>query len=330
MSAIRILGAGIYGCSIACDLIAAGHDVEIWDIADRIFAGASGSIPARLHGGAHYPRSRMTRAACQEHAAAFMERYGDFTHGIPVNLYAIARDHSLVDFDQYVRTLRGEFDFIVVDKPEEFGLQNVEGAILTGERHIVTDRARAWFERELSGHFKFNMPRDPLPDDGWDFTIDCTFAARDGAGIDRYEPCLVLLLKGTTDRAVTVMDGAFASLYPWSEDDGLCSLSSARYSPFSKTCRTYGEAQALLDGLSQNDIEAQGRAMIESMAEHYPAVHEFEVARHMLSIRAMPLSGADTRLADISQVGPKTLRVRAGKIDAVIHAGQEVLRMIGA
>lgn len=329
MSAIRILGAGWYGCSIACDLIAAGHEVEIWDIADHVFAGASGAIPARLHMGAHYPRSRKTRAACQEHAAAFMERYGTFTHGVPVNLYAIARDHSLIDFPQYVRTLRGEFDFIVVDQPAEFGLENVEGAIQCGERHIVTNRARAWFEGFLDGRFKFGMPTDTGLDHLWDWTIDCTFAARDDAGIDRYEPCLVLLLEGPTDRAVTVMDGPFASLYPWSEEEGLCSLSSAKFSPFSKHCRRYGEARELIDKLMPQDIQDQGIRMIESMAQHYPAIMDFKVADHKLSIRAMPLSGADTRLADIAQIGPKLLRVRAGKIDAVIHAGQEILRMIG-
>lgn len=329
MSRVRILGAGWYGCSIGCDLIAAGHDVEIWDIADTIFAGASGAIPARLHLGAHYPRSRMTRAACQEHAAAFMHRYGHLTHGVPVNLYAIALDHSLVDFDQYVRTLRGEMDFVVVHRPHEFGLRNVEGAILTGERHILTSAARDHFEYYLEDFLRLGVSTDASDDDFWDWTIDATFAARDSAGIDRYEPCLVLLLEGPTDRAVTVMDGPFGSLYPWSEQDGLCSLSSAKFTPFSKHCRLYGEARELIDNLMPQDIQDQGIRMIEAMAQHYPAIMDFKVADHKLSIRAMPLSGADTRLVDIAQLGPKLLRVRAGKIDAVIHAGQEILRIIG-
>jgi FAD dependent oxidoreductase len=325
---IRVLGAGFYGCSIALDLIAAGHEVEVWDKAEDIFTGASGSIPARVHLGAHYPRSRMTRAACQEHSSAFMARYGHMTHGVPVNLYAIASDHSLVDFDQYVRTLRGEFDFIVVDRPSEYGLQNVEGAILCGERHILTADARAYFRHELRDHLRLSY--DLLWDGGeFDWTIDATFAANHAAGIDRYEPCVVALLEGPTHCAVTIMDGQFGSLYPWDERAGLCSLSSAKFSPFSKTIRTYGEARQRLDDLSSGDIKAQIDAMIDSMAEHYPAVREFRVADYKLSIRAMPLSGADTRLVDVRQVGERCLRVRAGKIDAVIHAGAEVLRMIG-
>jgi hypothetical protein len=325
---IRILGSGWYGCSIGLALHRVGHDVVVHEIADRIFSGASGGIPARLHAGFHYPRSRMTRAACQEHYEAFMAEYAFLTRGVPINLYAIARDHSLVDFDQYVRTLRGEVDFIPVHDPGEFGLFNVEGAVLTGERHIVTRLARDYFEQHLAGLVQFGMPPGVPDDSAFDFTVDCTFCANSSAGVDRFEPCLVLLLRGPTDKAVTVMDGPYGSIYPWDEDNGLCSLSSAKHSPFSKECRDYQSARAILDGLSTADVERQGEAMIAAMAKFYPAVRDFEVADYLLSIRAMPLSGADSRLVDVARAGERTLRVRAGKIDAVIAAEKLVKEMI--
>ena len=51
---------------------------------------------------------------------------------------------------------------------------------------------------------------------------------------------------------------------------------------------------------------------------------EFRVVDHMLSIRAMPKSAADTRLVDVSRAGSRLLRVRAGKIDAVLDAERAV------
>lgn len=42
----------------------------------------------------------------------------------------------------------------------------------------------------------------------------------------------------------------------------------------------------------------------------------------------MPLSGADTRLVDVIRVGNRALRVRAGKIDAIIHAERMIREMI--
>ena len=325
---IRVLGAGFYGLHISQALIEDGHDVEIHEIASHIFAGASGGIPARLHQGFHYPRSRMTRAACHEHSDAFMARYGFLTKGVPVNLYAIAADRSLVDFEQYVQTLAGEVEFIKVHDPAEFGLRNVEGALLTGERHIVTDKAKEHFEKLLGQYVHFNTAPGEVDSANWDVTIDATFCANDSAGVDRYEPCLVVLLEGPTEKAVTIMDGPFASLYPWNEDLGLCSLSSALWSPISKECKTWIEAKKILDALTYNEISDRANAMIGSMATYYPAVERYSIAECKTSIRAMPLSGADTRLVDVVKVGERALRVRAGKIDAIIHAEKLIKEML--
>ena len=325
---IRILGAGFYGCHIGLALMRAGHTVVIHEIAPHIFAGASGSIPARLHIGCHYPRSRLTRAACLDHRADFMAEYGFLTRAVPVNIYAIAADHSLVDFDQYVATLRNEIEFLTVHDPAEFGLQNVEGAIQVGERHIVTDKARAYFETELGDVVRCNTAPGEVDSDEWDYTVDATFCANDSAGVDRYEPCLVVLLDGPTDKAVTIMDGPFPSLYPWDEDKRLCSLSSALWTPFSKTCKTWAEARELLDGLSKDDIADQGWEMLGSMGHFFTEIGSYSPRDYLTSIRAMPLSGADTRLVDVVRVGERALRVRAGKIDAIIAAEKMIREMI--
>lgn len=325
---IRILGAGWYGCHLALAFLREGHDVEIHETQGRIFKGASGSIPARLHLGFHYPRSRMTRAACQEHSTAFMERYGFLTTGVPINIYAIARDHSLVDFDQYVRTLQGEVEFVTITDPAEYGLQNVEGALLTGERHIVTDRARAYFEAELGERIRLRCePAGLLDDPAWDLTVDCTFCANEAAGVDRYEPCLVSLLMGPVDRAVTIMDGPFSSLYPWDEEQSLCSLSSALHTPFSKEIKSWHHAHEVIERVSEAELLERERQMISQMAQFYPAVRDFLPVERRLSIRAMPLSGADMRLVDVVRLGERLLRVRAGKIDAVLHAEQLIRGM---
>lgn len=328
---IRILGAGWYGCHLAAALATLGHDVEIHESSHGIFAGASGKIPARLHNGAHYPRSFQTRMACRAHNLEFMQRYGHLTRGVPVNLYAIAANDSLVDFRQYRSTLRDEFEFITVHDPAEYGLANVEGAILTGERHIIADASADWFRRTLKAlgvYVYAQCPPGLVEDPAFDLTIDCTFCANDSAGVDRYEPCLVLQLEGPADRAVTIMDGPFSSLYPWDPLNRLCSLSSAEFTPFRKDLRSYADARRYLDELEGWEVHERGNAMIEQMRRYYPAISEFKVAEEMLSIRAMPRSGADTRLCEVVRVSEKVLRVRAGKIDAVIEAERQIRGII--
>ena len=307
-----------------------GHEVVVHEIADRVFAGATGNIPARLHMGQHYPRSGLTRTACQEHHAEFMARYGDFTHGVPLNVYAVAEHDSLVDFGTYRQILRSEIEFVTVDRPAELGLRCVEGAILTGERHVLADELAAHFTELLGDHVELGRSPGVVDDPAWDLTIDCTSCANDGLNVDRYEACLTLLLEGPTDRAVTIMDGPFPSLYPWDERRGLSSLTSAKWTPMARYA-TWEEAQVFLKDLSYSSgsRSAYSTGMFEQMATFYPRVRdEYHVVDHRVSIRAMPRSAADARLVDVVRVGERAVRVRAGKLDAIFVAERTIRGMM--
>lgn len=317
---IRVLGGGWYGCHIALSLLTAGHEVELCEIAGHLFAGASGGNPARLHLGFHYPRSKLTRAMCQETHARFMGQYGSLTRTIPINIYAIAADDSMIDFGTYRQLLRGEVDYINLERPDELGLANVEGALLTGERHIVIAQAREYFEKRLGPHIRFGVQPQTLIDAGFDWTIDCTFCALDGVRIDRYEPCVTGLMEGPTDKAVTIMDGPFPSLYPWDESSGLNSLTSALHTPITR-CENYVQAHLVLTHLSVAQVTDRIDRMIVQLAHYWPESRElYANVDAKLTIRAMPLSGSAARLVDVVRVGERRLRIRAGKIDAIMHA----------
>jgi hypothetical protein len=319
---IRVLGGGWYGAHIARSLIKDGHDVELHESTGRLFSGASGSNPARLHLGFHYPRSAVTRAACLEHRAMFMQEYGHLTRPIAANIYAVADHDSLVDFGTYRDTMRQSgVEFLTIYQPHEFYLRNVEGALLTGERHVLVDEARAFFEEQL-GACVVKATAERVDDPAWDLTVDCTFCAYDEEAIDRFEPCVMGLLESEyTSMAVTIMDGPFPSIYPWDERRKLLSLTSARLTPLSKTCKDYASAKRVLEEASGAVIAQRCQEMLADMEHFWPGVFDlFKIVDYRLSIRAMPRSGADSRLVDVVRVGERALRVRAGKIDAIFHA----------
>jgi hypothetical protein len=281
-----------------------------------------------VHQGFHYPRSKKTRDACRAHAEEFSEFYSEFIHSVDTNIYAIAEYKSFVDFEQYVDTLTGEVDFEIIKDPEEYGLRNVEGALLTEEKHIVTDDVCDFYERELSSVIHTNSKPDKIDDPAYDLTIDATFCAYDSRAIDRYEPCVVGILEGPTDIAVTVMDGPFGSVYPWNPSRRLASLSSALFTPFSKTCRTYEEASAIIAGITGWEKSKRVVDMAADLTQYYTALQNYTIRGELTSIRAMPLSGADTRLIDIVRIGSSAIRIRAGKIDAVVEATREIRGML--
>ena len=331
---IRVLGGGWYGCHITRALLKAGHDVQLHEIRHELFAGASGGNPARLHLGFHYPRSRLTRAMCQDTHREFMLQYGSLTRTIPINVYAIAADRSTVDWGTYKQVMRGEVDFIELETPEELGLRNIEGAMLTGERHIVIRAARAFFQRELQGHYYVDVDPSAFSSvpPGFDLTIDCTFCARDAERIDRYEVCVTGLLRAdptVAGRSVTIMDGKFPSIYQWDPEALLSSITSAEHTPLARF-DNWHDANRFAQGVSTEVADAQVQRMREQMAHFWPLSHSlYEPQCALVRIRAMPLSGADARLVDVVQINEKTLRVRAGKIDAVMHAERLILERIG-
>lgn len=323
---IRILGGGYYGCHLAVALLEAGHDVVLFEKAAALFSGASGANPGRLHLGFHYPRSRQTRQMCQVQHDAFMARYGFLTRTVPVNIYAIAEHRSLVDFGTYLQVLRQEVQFVECERPAEFGLENVEGAVLTGERHIVIRQARAFFEEQLAGRIHYGADLAEDPPAHW--TIDCTFCAEDAERIDRFEPCITGILRGPIDRAVTIMDGPFPSLYPWDPQESLNSLTSALLTPLAR-CKTYAEARGVLEATTRQAAFERVEDMRRQLAIFWPeSLSLYRTVDYRLGIRAMPLSGADARLVDIIQTGERRLRIRAGKIDAILHAEKLVKELL--
>ncbi len=322
---VLVLGGGWYGCHLAAAL-RAQHEVLLLEQKAELFRGASGANPARLHIGPHYPRSQRTRRACQSHSAQFLSTYGELTRPIARNVYAIADDDSLMDFGTYEQVMRAEIDYLRVHSPLELGLANVEGGIMVNERHIVIDRARDYFARQLADLIRYNSNQAEAEHEAAraDLVIDCTFCSSDEQDVARFEPCMTLLLEGPTMEAVTIMDGPFPSLYPWDEDRDLCSLTSAKWTPISRE-RTHARAREVLAELSGASIKARAATMLDQMAHYMPRVRDtHRWVGQLFGVRAMPRSGSDARLVQVLEVGPNRLRIRAGKIDAIFDAEHAV------
>lgn len=323
---VLVRGAGWYGCHIAMALKTRGFAVDLVDSRDRMFGGASGSNPARLHLGYHYPRSAVTRATCNAHNAQFLKIYGDFTSPIETNHYAIAENDSLLDFGTYCQVLEGlPFDRLP-GTGEQFGYRHLEGLIQTPERHIIIRMVREHFEEHLADVWRGAH----AVEGGHDITIDCTFCAGETAGIGRYEPCVMGVLEGPTDRALTIMDGPFPSIYPWDEREHLSSITSASLTPLDK-CTSYLNAWAVLELISHRHLMERCEMMLEQMARFWPDCRDlYRLVDCRIGIRAQPISAADSRYCQVNDApNPwgtgRVLTVRPGKIDSILMAERVVV-----
>ncbi len=325
---IRVIGGGWYGCHIALSLKKAGHDVTVFERGPTAFSGASGSNQSRLHRGFHYPRDKQTRIESLEGFDEFMARYPNFTRAIPCNIYAVAKDKSLIDYPTYLDTMRSTgADFVEIGV-NDHGLTNMQGAVLTGERLILANEARDWFTKELGSRLQCGAEVDPNDgDDDWDLTIDCTFGSHALHKVEWFEPCIMLLFEGPTWRAVTVMDGPDGvSVYPYYQN-GLVSLTTVRETPL-KRCGSMAEARETISSLDADGIDYIRHKMLERVDDYLPSFRdEYKPVGHACAVRVKPVSGSDRRSCIIGG-GDRVITVFPGKISTVFDAERIVGELI--
>lgn len=324
---IRIIGGGWYGCSIGVYLKKLGHEITIYEKGDSLFCGASSNNQSRLHLGFHYPRCAKTRSASIQGHQLFMQTFPRLSTPVPCNIYAIA-DDSLIDYQSYLAILRESGSPFFEINPASFGLTNLEGAVQCPERLIQQDEARKFFEVALEGDVMLNSEHAPIMAHDkidTDFVIDCTFGAFGSEGISVYEPCIMHLYDGPDHFAFTVMDGPYASIYPWW--GGGISLTSVNYTPMKKV-DTYEKALKVIDNLSAIDIEAN-RAGMESVIKGYVPFFDdmWKWRGYTTSIRGVPPSRADSRQCIVRNEG-RFIQVQPGKIDAIFSAVRRVREII--
>lgn len=96
-----VIGGGLYGCMIALSLAARGEWVTLIERRRALLQRASYNNQARVHGGYHYPRNRLTGRRSRVNIARFEREFGMAVQRPAHSLYAIARHGSKVTPRQF-------------------------------------------------------------------------------------------------------------------------------------------------------------------------------------------------------------------------------------
>ena len=73
---IAVIGAGIFGSTVAVKLAEAGFGVDLYEKEGDILQAASGINQYRLHRGYHYPRSKETALSSKKPRSRFAKNMG--------------------------------------------------------------------------------------------------------------------------------------------------------------------------------------------------------------------------------------------------------------
>ena len=337
---IAIIGAGWYGCHLASSLDAIGINVKVFEMNSRPLHEASGNNQFRLHLGFHYARHYNTRMQSRDGYMRFVERYPSLSGQVINNVYAVPTKDSLIDFLTYrlIMTASG------IDYSESANtsltLNNIDGLLVTEERGLHTETARAYFEQRLDGRLIFNCKVESIKEKSnciyvngecFDYVIDATWGHFTTPPMKVfYEPTILLYYELIETKnifpALTFVDGPLCSIYP-TEDPVLYTLSSVPHTPVGQFS-TADEARSVKNKLDKNTVLQKVKCMESQVSQYVPYFNEvFRFVAPQFSIKTKPIGSYDDRSCHVFKRG-RVFSVMSGKIDTVFFAAERILSML--
>ena len=228
MTRIAIIGAGIFGTTCAIRLASKGHDCILFEKEKEILSCASRVNQYRFHRGYHYPRASETVNQLKNTQYRFQEEYGAAIDNGITNIYALAKEKSLVNFDQYINFLKTNSlkykildDYSILKREMFSGIFEVEEGLInfTSLKKLINYRIKNYknIKVKLKTSFDGNLA------DKFDFVIICTYGLssnllpkemRKNYKYQLIEKPVVKPHVSLKNKSIVVIDGPFMCIDP--------------------------------------------------------------------------------------------------------------------
>jgi hypothetical protein len=296
MKKIAVVGAGIFGCSIALELSKFGYEVDLYDCESDIMLRASKNNHNRIHYGYHYPRSVETARQSLEGLISFYSIFGTaIVDGFP-NFYMISTDDSKVTTEEYKEfCLQSGLSYSL-----EFPDSSLINRELIDSSFKVEEPIFDWtiLQRIAKTNLLNSSVRFFLNTDfrsttlSYDFVVNSSFAGLNEVntflGADsvsmKYQNVVVPIFKHNMSKiGLTVMDGPFCSLMPKGKEQNLFLLYHVKES-------------LMLDDISEVEIVDR---IFENSRIYYPFLNRDMFVNLWKAERALPVNSNDERLSEL-------------------------------
>ena len=325
---IAIIGAGWFGCHLAFFIKKLGHKVLIFEKHEEIFLGASGFNQFRLHLGFHYPRSSTTIDEIKNNSKRFLKEYKNYIKLPKKNVYCIAKRKSLIDFETYKNILKSKklkFKSINLNY-----LKNIEGAINSNEGIILNTKIINFYKRKLKKNIKLNYKIKSINAlaQNYDYVIDCT----NNTLKDNFKRSVDYILtishifkskNKLKSHALTIMDGDLPSLYPYSDNKNLFTLTHSNYTHL-KRFQSFRQLENFKYKISKQFIKINKDNMIKDISYYYKNFNKFFLYKgHFFSYKILPIEKSAKRPTFIKKE-KNIISIFSGKI-ANIYSAQDFI-----
>ncbi len=347
---VAVVGAGIFGSTIAWTLAKEGIEVDLYDEKKDIFCCASGINQFRLHRGYHYPRSDPTIDSCREGEKKFRQVYGDSVIDSPhEHYYAIARKNSFLNakqcFDIWSRhgLKYKETELETLDKKNIEKCVAVEEAVFDPKalKEICLDRIKEY-------GVNLNLGQNVSPRDLEEYnkivvatyTFNNLFTEKSPSKERDYqfeliEKVVLNLPERFKNQSIVVIDGPFTCIDPFGRTEHTLMgnvREAIHYRNIGKFPQIPEEFGKLLNrGVIPNPNITNIDRFLTAAEEFFPGIKtDTKHIGSMYTIRTVlpHREHDDARPTLVEKIDDKTLAVFSGKIPTCIDAAEQISEMI--
>jgi len=355
---ILIIGAGIFGTHIAIELAKRGVDVCLVDYEKEIIGGTSANSIMRVHSGLHYPRDFDTALQSRQGQIPFNNYYRDCIRDDFDNFYGLSKNSSRSGKSQIIKMAEtagidvvevSPSDLVetglacdlletawrvaegVVDVPKlrdfyHFEIQSSEVELMLAQRIVeITFQNKTWGVRSDQG-FLGNFSHVVRATHGRN-SIESNVSAITNQIFEYHWTSMLEISSKATSFGMTVLDGDFISLLPAGNGNNFF---------------VYGPGVSILEkhtGQRQPEnwkkISFEREANLISDSENllrywFPNFPDYLSVGARTTVRSVQagVSQTDRRVTQVSEIFPSFIDVHSTKIDHVIEACDDVVRLL--
>jgi len=358
-----VVGAGIFGCSMAITLSYLGYEVVLVERLPKILYSTTRNNTNRVHLGFHYPRDFATANMCKENFKHFVNFCPEAIVRDFPNAYCIATEGSqtladdylefckslnlpyeMIDFDTYHTEIRQcdlglISDEVVVDIDI---LRNVILEILQKRENIriLCNTEVIKIEKKASEYELTSIQKTIWRSD---IVVNCSYANSNhltqqlGHDIvkQQFEYTIVPIVELDLPRqGITVMDGPFFGLLPYSQQPGKYTLYHVEHSVIATEVRELLNPDWLqreTAPYSKIDQEALFKRLKMACSEFVPALAQAKLLGFLNGPRMVLANhdDDDARPSILHNYGDGYFTVFSGKLDHFFSMSESICDALG-
>lgn len=339
---IAVVGAGLFGCTAALELSAAGYQVDLFEKHNEIIQEASAINQYRVHRGYHYPRSDATVSECLNAIPLFMKSYETaiMHNEVTESFYAIASENSKISACQYLDFLkRHNLEYEVVEN-----LPNTDLTVRVREDLFDPKKIKTIITNRLFGSgvtIKYGLEASAEMLAKYDHSVVATYSMQndfaDKPSIYQFELVekpIFQLPKEYRGRSVVILDGPFLCIDPYSNTPyhvmgnvvHAIHHTNTGYAPTIPP----GYESVLNKGIIKNPPMSKVKEFLQAAKYFFPGIEHSTHIGSMFTVRTvLPYRDADdARPTVVDWIAPKTLGIFAGKICHSVAAAQSARNLL--